>query len=238
MILSISVIIPVFNEVNRVGQTIIRVDEYLKRKNYQYEIIVVNDGSTDGTDGLLKDLKNIIKNLKIIEFSTNQGKGAAIKEGMLLANGEVALFMDADSSTDITEIDKLLPFIMDGYNVVVGSRHIHGAIKKVKQSLIREFLGWLYRLFVRLLIKTDITDTQNGFKVFSRQASKEIFNEIKIKGWGFDVEVFLIAKKMKYRVKEVPIIWVNDKRSKMRLSQMVRMLLDLFLLRKKYSEYI
>ena len=234
----LSVIIPAFNEIDRISNTIFSVNSFLKNKKYTYEIIVVDDGSDDGTYDLLERIKKGIPVLRVTRLSKNNGKGTAVKEGMLSAKGEVRLFMDADGSTSITEIDKLILFIENGYDVVVGSRIIAGSLKKIKQSFIREFLGWIYRILVHTLINIDVKDTQNGFKLFSQNSAEMIFNSIEVKGWGFDIEIFLIAKKMNYLVKEIPITWVNDRRSKMNFTQMIRMLSDLFLLRKKYYEYI
>ncbi|MFZ2522209.1 MAG: glycosyltransferase [Minisyncoccia bacterium] len=135
----LSIIIPAYNEAYRINKTILSIEEYIKRKNQSYEIIVVDDGSTDSTYKLLESMKNSGSLIKIIKLSKNNGKGVAVKEGMLSANGEIRLFMDADGSTSIVEIEKLIPFIRNGYNVAIGSRIIEGSVKKVKQSYIREF---------------------------------------------------------------------------------------------------
>lgn len=231
----LSIIIPAYNEADRLEKTLVSIGVHLKQKEYVYEIIVVNDGSVDDTQNLLEDLVERINHLKIIKFLTNQGKGAAVKAGMLSAKGEVVLFMDADGSTSITEIDKLIPFIENGFDIVAGSRIIEDSQKKIKQSYIREFLGWVYRVLVHFLVDIDVKDTQNGFKLFSKKAAKEIFSSIEVKGWSFDVEIFLIAKKMNYLVKEMPIIWVNDKRSRISFHQMLKMLLDLLRIYRKYD---
>lgn len=234
----LSVIIPAFNESERIGKTLENVNKYLKQQSYDYEIIVVDDGSKDSTRNLVENLCSIIKNIEIISLPNNQGKGAAVKTGMLSAKGEVRLFMDADGSTGIREIERLLPFLSKGYDIVVGSRLVVGAVKKVKQNFTREALGWVYRKIVRVLINTDIKDTQNGFKLLSKTAAEKIFNDLQTKGWSFDIEIIMLANKMGYKIKELPIIWSNDKRSRMRFIQMFGMLLDTLNISRKYSRYV
>ena len=230
----LSVIIPAFNEVDRINNTLKLVDNYLQQSKYSYEIIVVDDGSSDGTRNLVEDLCRTIKSLKVFSLPNNQGKGVAVKAGMLQAEGKVRLFMDADGSTDIREIEKFLPLLSKGYDAVFGSRLLPGSVKKIRQSFFRELLGWIYRKILHILIKTYIKDTQNGFKLFSGTVAEEIFSNLRTKGWSFDIEVILLMGKVGYKIKEMPIVWSNDKQSKMTLTQMCRMLLDILLIRNKY----
>jgi dolichyl-phosphate beta-glucosyltransferase len=223
----LSVIIPAFNEAERLGATLSACSEYLSHQSYPYEIVVVNDGSTDKTGELVETHKRSDSNVLLVTLPTNQGKGAAVKAGMLAGKGEFRLFMDADNSTDISEIEKLLPYLKQGYDIVVGSRQIRGAEIKIKQNPMRAFLGWVFRILVHILIPIDIQDTQNGFKLFSEKAAGAIFPTLKTTSWSFDVEALLKARKMDLKVKEVPIAWVNDRRSKMRPLQMAHMLIDL-----------
>jgi glycosyltransferase involved in cell wall biosynthesis len=175
-----------------------------------------------------------MQHITLIQFPKNQGKGAAVKAGMLSASGDLRLFMDADGSTQIRELTKLLPYVSEGFDVVVGSRLISGAVKKTKQNLTREFLGWVFRNLTQLIMRTDVEDPQNGFKLFTANATEHIFGALTTKGWSFDVEVLALAKKYHLRVKEVPIVWVNDERSRIRFPHMVRMLLDLLWIRWRY----
>lgn len=231
----LSIIIPAYNEADRINKTLLSIEEYLKGKLFSYEIIVVDDGSIDKTYDLLKDTKKTITSLRIIKLPENKGKGFAVKEGMTNSLGEIRLFMDADGSTSIEEIEKLIPFIGKGNDVVIGSRIIEGSVKKIKQNYIREFLGWLYRILVHFIFDLTIKDTQNGFKLFTAKSAQKIFSSLEIKGWGFDMEILLIAKKMNYSIKEVPIVWVNDPRSKLNFLHMIKMLEDLLFVYRKYN---
>jgi dolichyl-phosphate beta-glucosyltransferase len=231
----LSVIIPAFNEADRLGATLNSCSKYLLRQPYSYEIIVIDDGSTDKTRELVEASKLSTPNLILITLPTNKGKGAAVKAGMLAAHGEYRLFMDADNSTDISQIEKLLPYLEQGYDITIGSRRIAGAEIKVKQNPLRDFLGWVFRTLVHMLIPLGIEDTQNGFKLFSAKAAEEIFPKLLSKSWSFDVEVLLKAKKMSFKIKEVPIIWINDGRSKLHFYQIFGMLIDLLLIRIRIS---
>lgn len=146
----LSVIIPVFNEVDRLVPTLIACKEYLSHQVYSYEIIVVDDGSNDNSGILVEEQKSRIPNLSLITIPINQGKGAAIKTGMLAAKGERRLFMDADNSTSIEQVGKLFPYLEQGYDIAIGSRRIAGAVIKVKQNLLRDFLGWVFRTLVHI----------------------------------------------------------------------------------------
>jgi dolichyl-phosphate beta-glucosyltransferase len=230
----LSIIIPAYNEVERIGTTLRAVDQYLKKQHMSYEIIVINDGSNDGTVSLLKELAIAIGKLHVVQLQKNEGKGAAVKAGMLLAKGSLRLFMDADNSTSIDQVEKLLPSLDQGYDIAIGSRRIAGAKILVKQNPLREFLGSLFRMVTRFIIPFEYIDTQNGFKLFTAQAAETIFSKLTVRGWSFDVEILVLAKSFGYKVKEVPIIWANDNKSKIKLFHMVKMLRDLFYIREKY----
>ena len=230
----LSIIIPAYNEADRIEKTLREVDAYLQEQQLSYEVLVVDDGSTDGTENLIKQMSVQMPYLSLIQFPKNQGKGAAVKAGMLAVTGDLRLFMDADGSTHIRELTKLLPYAAEGFEVVVGSRLVAGAVKKTKQNLAREFLGWVFRNLTRLLMHTEVQDPQNGFKLFSANAAERIFGELTTNGWSFDVEVFALAKKHGLKVKEVPIVWVNDERSRIRFPHMLRMLVDLVWIRLRY----
>ncbi len=146
---------------------------------------------------------------------------------MLASKGEVRLFMDADGSTPIEEVTKMLLYLTKGYEVVASSRLVDGAHKSKSQSVLREAVGWIYRQLVHHLVRIDVLDPQNGFKLFSRQAAEDIFPSLRIRGWSFDVEVLVLAKKMGYKIIEIPIVWTNDERSRVRFVHMPRTLFDM-----------
>lgn len=227
----ISVIIPIYNEEKRFSKTISRVTDFLSKQNYQSEIIVVNDGSTDKTADLVKSFILKYPIITLINYSQNKGKGYAVKKGVLSAKGEKRLFMDIDGSTSISEISKLLPYFDCGYDVVIGSRRVPGANIISDQSRWRLFLGWLFRNIVNLIFPLGITDSQNGFKIFSAKSANEIFNKQTINGWAFDVEILYLAQKSGYKIKEVPISWTNDKESKVTLKGVVKMLWEVIRIR-------
>lgn len=222
----LSVIIPAYNEENRLSKTLKAIDEYLRRQSYEYEILVVNAGSTDRTKEVAQSAMRTVRNLNIMDVE-NRGKGYAVREGMFRARGEYRIFMDADNSTSIDQIEKMWPEFKRGYDVVIGSRDIKGAQIAVSQSWWRQTLGNIFNLMVQTLSGLwGIWDTQCGFKGFGTKAAQEIFARGTIDQWAFDVEVLVIARKFGYRIKEVPIVWRNDPESKVRLKGMVKMLLE------------
>ncbi|MBI2098322.1 MAG: glycosyltransferase family 2 protein [Candidatus Wildermuthbacteria bacterium] len=223
----LSVVIPVYNEENRLPRTLRDVDAYLRKQDYEYEIIVVNDGSRDRTAEVTNALAREIANLRLVNNQKNRGKGYAVRQGMLEAKGAYRVFSDADNSTSITHVGRMWPEFEKGFDVVIGSRDTKGAVIAVRQPWWRRRLGDVFNLVVQLLSGLwGIWDTQCGFKGFSARAAQEIFSRAKINRWAFDVEVLVIAKKLGYQIKEVPVTWVNDRQSKVRLSGMAKMLLD------------
>ena len=222
----LSVVIPAFNEEHRIAQTLEEVSRFLRNQAFEYEILVVNDGSKDTTAQIVEELSSNLKNLKLIDNKQNHGKGYATKQGMMEATGDVRLFMDADNSTKVDEVIKMLPFFEQGYDVVIGSRRIAGANIAVHQPWFRDFLGGCFRFVVHTLVPIDVTDSQCGFKAFSAKASEVIFPKQTIYRWAFDVEILALARKNGFKIKEVPITWVNDSESHVKLSGMINMLLE------------
>lgn len=227
----LSIIIPCYNEEARIGRTLRAIHSYIKTKDYSWEIIVVDNGSRDRTREVVEAHAALIPNLKLMSRQSH-GKGWAVKQGMLAATGEYRLFTDADNSTDIAQLDKLLPWATHGADVVISSRKAPGAVITEKQPPHRVWLGNLFSLFVRTIVPLGgIKDTQNGFKLFTKQAAEKIFPHQSIYYWAFDVEILALAKIFGFKVKEVPIVWVNDDRSKMNLKGMVCMGLEVILTR-------
>ncbi len=228
----LSIIIPAYNEASRLPKTLREVDKYLSTQNYEYEIIVVNDGSKDKTAEVVKDLMLEIKNLKLIDNKENHGKGYVVRQGMLQAKGDYRIFTDADNSTSIEQIEKMLPEFKNGYDVVIGSRDIKGAVIAVPQPWWRRKLGDIFNLIVQVIAGLwGIWDTQCGFKGFSKEAVENIFPKCRINRWAFDVEVLVIAKRLGYKIKEIPVTWINSPETKVRFKGMVKMLFEVIQVR-------
>ncbi|MCX6764416.1 MAG: glycosyltransferase family 2 protein [Candidatus Nealsonbacteria bacterium] len=224
----LSVVIPAYNEEKRLPKTLKDVDSYLSKQNYNYEIIVVSDGSKDKTGDNVRGLMSQIKNLKFIDNKENHGKGFVTRQGMLEAKGSFRVFMDADNSTNIDQVEKMWPFFKQGYDVLVGSRSIKGAILDPPQGFTRKLTGNAFRLLTDIFTGLwDIDDSQCGFKGFTAKASETIFPKCKIDRFSFDAEILVIAKKLKYKIKEFPITWKNDLESKVQFKSMVKMGFDL-----------
>jgi glycosyltransferase involved in cell wall biosynthesis len=227
----LSVVIPAYNEESRIGKTLLAVSEFLRKQPYAYEILVVNDGSKDGTADEVRKLESVIPNLKLINNKENHGKGWVTKQGMLEATGDVRLFMDADNSTKVDEAAKMLPYFEQGCDVVIGSRRVQGSVIAVHQGLFRDFLGGVFRFIVHTLVPVGVTDSQCGFKAFSAKAAEQIFPKQTIFRWAFDVEILALARRAGFKIKEVPITWVNDSESHVKLSGMINMLLEVLEIR-------
>ncbi|MBI2453017.1 MAG: glycosyltransferase family 2 protein, partial [Parcubacteria group bacterium] len=223
----LSVVIPAYNEAKRLLNTLVAADEYLRRQSYEYEILVVNDGSKDNTADVVRQAEAFIKNLRLIDERENHGKGYAVRKGMLEAKGDYRLFTDADNSTSLDQVEKMWPEFEKGFDVVIGSRDIKGAELPVPQSWLRMRLGDIFNIIVQITSGLwGIWDTQCGFKGFTRKAAEELFSRATIERWAFDVEILALARKLGFRIREIPVRWVNDPNSKVRLSGMVKMLFE------------
>jgi len=228
----LSIIIPAYNEEKRISKTLLDINKYLKTKNYDYEIIVVNDGSKDKTADAVRDLQEEVANLKLIDNKENHGKGFVVRQGILEAKGDYRLFTDADNSTTIDQVEKLLPFFSQGYDIVIGSRDAKGAVLANPQPWYRRILGEVFNLFVQIIVGLwGIWDSQCGFKILTAKAGQDILPRCKIDRWAFDPEILIIAKKMGYKIKEAPVVWVNDLESKVKFKGMIRMGIDLLRIR-------
>ena len=228
----LSIIIPAYNEERRIKSTLKRISNYLTSNGYRYEIIVVDDGSTDGTFSLVKRMKGEIKGLRIIKNMKNKGKGFSVKRGFLSARGRYMLFSDADLSTPIEEIEKLISWFNKGYDIVIGSRALKESHIQIHQPWYRELAGRIFNLFVQAMAVPGIKDTQCGFKCFSQKAALEICKRQRIERFSFDVEMLYIAKKLGYKIKEVPVRWFNNPQSKVSLlKDSFKMFFDLIRIR-------
>jgi len=229
----LSVIIPAYNEEKRLPKTLEEIGRYLRRQKYDYEVIVVSDGSKDRTAEVVNELKARVANLRLVDEKVNRGKGYCVRKGMLEARGEYRLFTDADNSTSIDQIEKMWPWFEKGIDVVIGSRDIKGAVLDPPQPWLRQaVLGEGFKLFRKAVIGLwNVEDTQCGFKCLSRKAAEDIFPKCLVKRFAFDPEILVIAGKMGYKIKEIPVLWKNDPESKVKLKGILKMALDLFRIR-------
>ena len=213
----LSVIIPTYNEAKRLPLTLADINKRLSAVDYSYEIIVVDDGSRDATVDIAKRFSHLIKTLRIIENKENHGKGWVVKQGMLEAEVQWRLFTDADNATSIDQFSKMIPYLGD-YQIIIGSRDIKGAKLVPPQPFYKRFLGNVGNLIIQILLLPGLWDTQCGFKCFSEEAALKIFSLMKINRWAFDVEALALGKKFGYKIKEIPVVWVNDPDSKVKPS--------------------
>lgn len=212
-----SIVIPAYNEENRIKGTLLIIDNYISSENLKAEIIVVSDGSTDGTGNIVNGLMKKINNLRFIEYKKNQGKGFAVKKGVENCLGEYILFADADNSSPIEELNVLFEKLKEsGAEIAIGSRYLPSSNIKIKQPKYRIILGRLGNFLIRLFLIDNIKDTQCGFKLFTHRAAKEIFYFQKVKRFGFDIEALVVANSLGYKIVEVPVSWFNSSGSRVR----------------------
>lgn len=226
----ISVIIPAFNEEERLPQTLEHVSLYLRSLSFASEILVVDDGSTDHTAQVVSALARSIPSLFLLSNGSNRGKGFSVRHGMLEAHGRIALFTDADLSAPIEESQKLFT-ALESADVAIGSRALNRRLIEIHQSRWRELAGILFNRVMRLLTGLPFEDTQCGFKAFAMPGSRIVFELQRIEDFGFDPEILFLAKRHGLRVVEVPVRWSHDPRTKVHvLRDSARMLLDLLLI--------
>jgi len=207
----LSVVIPAYNEEERLKRHVPGIVEYLRGKNLPFEIVVVNDGSQDNTTGVTEELAKTYPMLRLITLNPNRGKGGAVRAGMLAAQGQNVLFTDADQSTPIGEVDKLLSKLEhDGYDMAIGSRSVPGAEVEQPQIWYRALAGKLFGLGTRLLCVRGFHDTQCGFKAMKREVAQKVFSQVTSNTAIFDIEMLVVAGREDYRVVEVPVKWVHD----------------------------
>ena len=220
----LSVVIPAYNEAERLPHTLSATKAYLEKQNYTWEIAVVDDGSKDKTADLVRSASVVDSRIHLLQYGNNRGKGYAVRYGMTHVTGKYRLFMDADNSTTIDHFAKFLPIFDDGYDAVIGSRDTKGAEIAVHQPKWKELLGDLGNIWIQFWAIPGIKDTQAGFKVFTAKAADDVFKRLTIDRWGFDVEALAVARWLGYKISEQPIRWVNDPNSKVSTSAYIEVL--------------
>ncbi len=208
---SISIVIPAFNEEARLPATLDAIVAYLRQGRFSAtEIVVVDDGSSDGTAALIEQWQRSHRCIRLLRNPGNRGKGFTVRHGVLEAQGEWILSTDADLSTPIGEMDKLLGAVeRTGADVAIGSRALDRSLVGIHQSAFREFSGRIFNVVMRMITGLPFRDTQCGFKLFRAEPAREIFSRQKLDGFSFDVEDLVIAKLLGYRAIEIPVIWNN-----------------------------
>ena len=207
----LSVVIPAYNEEERLQRFLPGIVQFLQSKSRPFEVIVVNDGSRDGTAKETQEFARTYPMLRLIDLHPNRGKGGAVKAGMLAARGEYVLFTDADQSTPITEVDKLLVKLeRDGYDMAIGSRTVPGAEVEQPQVWYRALAGKLFGVATKLFCIRGIYDTQCGFKCMTRELTRKVFPQVTSNTAIFDIEMLVVAAREGYRIVEVPVKWVHD----------------------------
>ena len=224
--IEVSIVLPAYNEADRIEDAVEKTIDFLKGTALSYEIIIAEDGSTDGTDKIASILS---KKYPVVEhFHSDQrlGRGRALRNAFENSRGKILAYMDVDLSTDIKHLKKLIDLIREGYDIVTGSRMLPES--KVERPFSRKIASTVYNFIVRFLFKTDIRDHQCGFKSFKRQPLLGLLNEVSASHWFWDTEILIRASRKKYRIKEIPIEWKYRKKTKVNLlTDTIKMLIEI-----------
>lgn len=212
--LFLSIVIPAFNEALRIPPTLRTIAAHLNKSGKDYEILVVDDGSTDGTGNAITALEPEIPPLRLLSYGPNRGKGFAVRFGILEARGKYILMSDADLSTPIEELDRFLPYLLGGTSIVIGTRKHSEAQILQRQPIWRESMGKVFTHFSNLVLGLHRSDFTCGFKAFEQSAAKRIFSKQRIQRWAFDSEILFLADRENYKVVEVPVRWMNSPETK------------------------
>jgi len=202
----LTVVIPAYNEEKVIKNTLERVYGFLSKKNYAWELIVVDDGSRDKTPDRVKAFK---KGVRLVRLSKNQGKGAAIRAGIKKSDSEFVIFTDADLSVPINFIDEFMKELQKGSSMVIGSRRTKGSKVLVHQSKFRETLGRVFTFLAKVVTGSMVSDFTCGFKGFNKKAAEGIFSKTLLDRWAYDAEIIFLAKRGRFRVTEIPVQWKN-----------------------------
>ena len=213
---SISIVMPAYNEETRIESSLMEVSSHLAQSGREYEIVVVDDGSSDTTRQRLETLTGSMPQLIVVSYSENRGKGCAVRRGVASASKATILMTDADLSAPIDQLPKLERALEMGFDIAIGSREAPGAFIPVRQPAYRKWGGRGLNLLIRIAAVPGIYDTQCGFKLFKAVAAKAVFEKCVIDGFGFDVETLYLARKLGYSIKEVGVTWSHCEGSKVR----------------------
>ena len=228
----LSIVIPAYNEESRIDRTIRDMIRYCRGEGRTFELILVDDGSRDGTSTVGWNLAAEFPELRLIRLAANHGKGYAVRTGVVNAIGRLVLFADADGATPISEIERLESALKSGADVAVGSRALRAAGVRVHAKLYRHLIGRTFHILVEWLADGGVKDTQCGFKLFRSEVAQDLFSRMKMNGFSFDVEVLVMARQRGYQVAEVPVNWTHQPGSKVRLTlDSLRMAADLVRIR-------
>lgn len=225
---SLSVVIPAFNEEKRLPGTLGSMLRFLRGRGESFEIVVVDDGSKDRTAEVARQAG---PEVRVLQNPGNRGKGYSVRHGMLNAQGQWRLMSDADLSTPIEELTSLRGALTDGVQIAIASRAVPGANLEKRQSIMRETSGRFFNLIVRWLHLPGIKDTQCGFKLFSAAAAEAAFRDSKLDGFAFDVEALVLARRAGFKIREVAVTWRNDEQSRVSFGRGLAAFIDLFRLR-------
>jgi len=227
-----SIVIPAFNESARIPATLESVIACIRANKWDAEVIVVNDGSVDNTAEIVRSIAGNAPELRMIENPGNRGKGYSVRNGILHALGDIVMFTDSDLSAPIVEAERLFAAISAGADIAIGSRWLESGRQTHRQPLYRQFFGRCFNTVCRMVMRLPFADTQCGFKAFTRDAAQTVFQLQTIERWGFDPEILFIALKRGYTVKEVPVSWAHDARTRMSyLRDGMQMLKELVIVR-------
>jgi dolichyl-phosphate beta-glucosyltransferase len=204
-----SIIIPAYNESERIAGTLERILRYAGNQRWGVEVVVVDDGSGDATTEIVREHAQKNAAVRLLQNPGNRGKGYSVRNGMLHANGEVLMFSDADLSSPIEEAHKLFDAIANGADVAIGSRWLQTKLQTRRQPMYRQLFGRVFNLLLRMVLGLGFKDTQCGFKAFSRRSAQVLFSLQQIEGWGFDPELLFLARRFDLKVVEVPVAWAH-----------------------------
>jgi len=211
----LSIVIPAYNESARIEQTLDRVMACIEAQNWDAEVLIVDDGSRDDTPEIIARWMKVFPRLHLVQNPGNRGKGYSVRNGLLQAAGEIVMFTDADLSAPMEEANRLIEAINNGADVAIGSRWLDRTRQTIHQPMYRQVFGRCFNWITRTIMGLPYKDTQCGFKAFRRPVAQIIFRLQRIERWGFDPEILFIARKLHYSVREVPVTWGHDERSRM-----------------------
>lgn len=209
-----SIVIPAYNESARIPATLESVVGCIRAHGWDAEVVVVNDGSVDNTAEVVREFARTAPEIRLLENPSNRGKGYTVRHGVLHALGDIVLFTDADLSSPMQEADGLFAAIAQGSDIAIGSRWLATSRQTHRQPLYRQFFGRCFNLLTRMVMNLPFADTQCGFKAFTRSAAQTVFQLQTIERWGFDPEILFIALKRGYQIKEIPVSWAHDARTR------------------------